>query len=292
MPLDDTYIHFQYARAIAEGHAFSYNPDQPATSGATSLIYPAILAIGYELGFTDERLAWWALAIGVICWLASTWLVYRIAARDEAPESHWIALTVPIAFALSGSLGWAFMSGMETGLMIFATLLTLWFALKQDRRGVIGAGTLVTLVRPEGLAIGLLAVVYTAILGALQSSPLPPKSGQGTRFARWISAITAQLNIWYLVPIIAGLLQPLINIAMTGSATASGMQAKSFLYNVPPRGILENMLGTALHTWAELITGISSVDGLYFVLVLSWLAILALGLGLRRAWQSRRPTLE
>src|SRR5215475_3677802 len=59
MPLDDTYIHFQYARVLAEGHPLQYNPGQPPTSGATSLLYPLVLAVGYVLGFQGERLAWW-----------------------------------------------------------------------------------------------------------------------------------------------------------------------------------------------------------------------------------------
>src|SRR6185436_20951141 len=56
MPLDDTYIHFQYARVLATGHFMQYNPGQPPSSGATSFMYPALLAVGYILGFTAERL--------------------------------------------------------------------------------------------------------------------------------------------------------------------------------------------------------------------------------------------
>src|SRR5262245_8144121 len=172
MPLDDVYIHFQYARALAEGHPFQYNPGQPATSGATSLLYPVLLAAGYLVGFQGERLAWWAVGIGILSWIGSAWLVYGIieqfstrimnfkpsikewlkftsppdplsefgegesvGKRREFPEyfaghhnssaEQSEALTLAIAFILTGSLGWAFMSGMETGLMIFATLLTL-----------------------------------------------------------------------------------------------------------------------------------------------------------------------
>src|SRR5690554_6700157 len=33
MPLDDTYIHFQYARQMAAGEPFAYHPGAPATSG-------------------------------------------------------------------------------------------------------------------------------------------------------------------------------------------------------------------------------------------------------------------
>src|SRR5260221_11305171 len=100
MPLDDTYIHFQYARVLAEGHPLRYNPDQPPTSGATSLLYPAILAVGYWL--TDKRLEWWSLAIGVVCWMLSAWLVYRIATPHGSLSSRRIALGVAASFALSG----------------------------------------------------------------------------------------------------------------------------------------------------------------------------------------------
>src|ERR1700690_1366144 len=56
LPLDDAYIPFQYARVLADGHPFQYNPDQPPTSGATSLLYPVILAAVYKLGFTGLQL--------------------------------------------------------------------------------------------------------------------------------------------------------------------------------------------------------------------------------------------
>src|SRR5260370_21311823 len=120
MPMDEVYIHFQYARVLAEGHPLRYNPDQSPTSGATSLLYPAILAVGYWL--TDKRLEWWSLAIGVVCWMLSAWLVYRIAARDDDVSSPRIALVVAVAFALSGPLGSAFLSGLETRAMLLDLL--------------------------------------------------------------------------------------------------------------------------------------------------------------------------
>ena len=42
--LDDAYIHFQYARAIAEGHPLRYQAGAPPTSGATSFLWPLLLA--------------------------------------------------------------------------------------------------------------------------------------------------------------------------------------------------------------------------------------------------------
>src|SRR5215510_3257435 len=51
MPLDDVYIHFQYARQLAAGQPYVYNPGLPPSSGATSFLYPYILAVGYLIGF-------------------------------------------------------------------------------------------------------------------------------------------------------------------------------------------------------------------------------------------------
>src|SRR5579864_2092091 len=52
--LDDAYIHFQYARAIAEGHPLRFQAGEPITSGATSILWPAILAPFWALGARDD----------------------------------------------------------------------------------------------------------------------------------------------------------------------------------------------------------------------------------------------
>src|SRR3974390_259088 len=48
--LDDAYIHFQYARAIAEGHPLRFQAGEPITSGATSMLWPTLLAPFWALG--------------------------------------------------------------------------------------------------------------------------------------------------------------------------------------------------------------------------------------------------
>ena len=234
-PLDDAYIHFQYARSLAEGHPFRYNPDQPPTSGATSLAYPLLLAAGYWLGFQGDLLAWWALLIGVLTWLGSAWLTFRLALRWGAPI--WAALGGAAALALHGPLAWAFVSGMETGLMVCFTLLTLWYVARGDRRGAVMAGVLTALIRPEGLVIGGLAALYAALAA--------PQHG------RWWPM--RRLPILAL-PVGAALVQPAINLLLTGSLTASGMQAKSYLYNVPTDtgAMLAAMLRTAGQVWGGL----------------------------------------
>jgi len=48
--LDDAYIHFQYARAIVEGHPLRFQAGAAITSGATSMLWPALLAPFWALG--------------------------------------------------------------------------------------------------------------------------------------------------------------------------------------------------------------------------------------------------
>src|SRR5262245_2056700 len=47
VPLDDAFIHFQYAKRLASGHFFSYAEGDSYSSGATSLLWPLLLAPFY-----------------------------------------------------------------------------------------------------------------------------------------------------------------------------------------------------------------------------------------------------
>lgn len=272
LPLDDAYIHLQYARSIAEGHAFRYNPDQPPTSGATSLLYPPILAVGYVAGLRGESLSWWALAIGGLSWLASTWYVYRIAASNGGPFAHWVGVAMAVAFALHGALGFAFLSGMETGLFTAVCLLTLWNVARNQTQNALLSGAFAALIRPEGGVIGVGTALYFA---------LRPSGGKAIR----------QYGALFALPMAAFAAQPLLNLALTGSPSATGLQAKAYLYNIPPD--LGAMLGAVManmgRIWQELITGVSVVDGEYRTALVTLAALLTLGFGLLNAIRTRRP---
>jgi hypothetical protein len=108
--LDDAYIHFQYARAIATGHPLRFQAGAPVTSGATSMLWPALLAPFWALGLRDDAIVWaaWALsfvALGGLAWEASA-LTFRLAGRPAAIGAG--AMTV--AF---GGFVWCAASGME-----------------------------------------------------------------------------------------------------------------------------------------------------------------------------------
>jgi hypothetical protein len=266
LPLDDVYIHFQYARSIAEGQPYVYNVGQPPTSGATSFLYPYLLAIGYALGFRELSLAVWALLIGATAFAASIALVYWIA-RLRAPV--WIAALMALTFALNGAFAWHAMSGMETMLATLFTLLTL-YGMAAERVGVLSAGgALLALTRPEGAIGAGLAILWLLFLTA--------KTQRKSPFAFFTPLRFKNLFLIFL-PILAIGIQPFVNILVTGSAVATGNQAKSLLAALAPQAdILRRILDNIVRIWHEwLLPSGEPTYGVSIVVLLSvlgWLSI-------------------
>ncbi len=170
--LDDAYIHFQYARAIAEGHPFRFQAGAPITSGATSALWPALLAPFWALGARDEAILWpcWALsfaALGGLAWEASL-LTERLAGRVAALGAG--AMT--IAF---GGFVWCAASGMEVVPFAWAIARATrraaeWTEANRAERSVRRAVELVALAwaaacfRPEGAVTALFVGAALAAL--------------------------------------------------------------------------------------------------------------------------------
>ena len=77
----DFYVVAQYAKAMAEGHPFQYNAGEAPTTGATSLLHTAILALAHALGARGEGLVAFAVLFGAALYLASIPLAARVARR-------------------------------------------------------------------------------------------------------------------------------------------------------------------------------------------------------------------
>lgn len=152
LPLDDAYIHLQYGRQAALGQFNVYNPGQPPTSGATSFLYPLLLALGYLAGFHDLSLGLWAMLIGAVGLLASAWAVRRLALWWGTPV--WVQIIAAVLFLLLGATSWHAFSGMETSLVMALTLWTLWAYADKHVAYFALFGGLLALIRPE---TGLLA---------------------------------------------------------------------------------------------------------------------------------------
>lgn len=272
MPLDDTYIHFQYARQMAQGDPYVYNPGDEPTSGATSFLYTPILAVGYFIGFQDLSLSYWAVGIGSLLFLLNAWLIFRLVLAIFPPENlqqshYFIGLFLSLAFVINGAFAWAAFSGMETMLFIFAVLLSLYTYILDDFRYTALAGALAALARPEGAVVaGILGIAFL-----------------------WRLFRRKQWSWWVGVPFVAILVQPAVNYLVTESFSASGNLAKSHLYNVtiPLSERLDTISDFWWRLWRELFSGRSEVDGRYIpamVVIIAFVAILG---SFRDSWQQR-----
>lgn len=284
MPLDDTYIHFQYARQMATGHPYVYNTGDDLTSGSTSFLYTPILAVGYVIGFKGLSLAYWAVGVGVACLVGSAVLIYRLVLPDQPQGWHsTVALLITLSFALNGPLVWAALSGMETALFVFTVVLALYAYRFWQGWRVMGAGVLAALVRPEGAVIAV-----TLLMAHILNQTLQPTQPQP--IAKRLKTLWQP---YLLLPLGAVALQPCVNLALTGSLTASGNYAKSHLYDLskPLSERYFTILEAWWRLWREMLNGgYNATDGRYIPVVVVILALFAIVDGVPTSYRQRRVT--
>ena len=224
LPLDDSFIYFQYARQAAQGHFLEYNTGAEPTAGATSLLYTLLLVPGFWLGLDGMGIALYALALGAM-WLGlSAWLLLLLGRKLSGFFSGWVAA---LMFLLCGPLLWGYYSGMAISLFAFAILLTLYLYLTEDRRAPLAAALLV-LARPEGIALVLLLIALVAYRRVLNW--------------RWV------------VPLGTYVFQALLLAWWTGEAGASGVEAKWRF--AEPHGSLPEQIRAVFFDFAEFVKGI------------------------------------
>lgn len=157
---DDTFIHLQYARHVAEGQGFVFNPGEPVY-GSTSPLWVMLLAQAIAVGF-DGVLA--GKVLGAVALLASVALWWALARRTLG--SPWLRALGTLAWATHAwMLRWS-LSGMETPLAVALVLggLVLFTATEPwgERAGPVSLlWALAALARPECLLLLVLWGAFT-----------------------------------------------------------------------------------------------------------------------------------
>ncbi len=157
---DDTFIHLQYARNLAEGRGLVFNPGE-RVYGCTSPLWVTLLADGIALGFDGLQTA---RVLGALATLWSVVLFLQLMRRNLKTPAVRAAATVAWA-GHAWMLRWS-LSGMETPLVVALTLAGFvaftegkeWGA-RPVRTGALWA--LAALARPEA---ALLLVLWGAFL--------------------------------------------------------------------------------------------------------------------------------
>ncbi len=147
-PLDDSWIFWVFARNLATGNGFSFNPGQ-VILGTTSILWVLVLSGSYLI---THHVVFIGKLWGIIFFLASVLLTYRICLFHTRSRTTAVAGTM--TFALAPALIFGALSGMEISLATFLLCLTLYFHLSEkgkDRRIFASPilGGLCFMARPE-----------------------------------------------------------------------------------------------------------------------------------------------
>ena len=158
-PLDDSWIHLQFARNLAGGLGLSYNPGELVT-GSTAPLWTALLALLFLL---PGSVVFWTKLLGIGLHLAGVDATWRLA-RELGLPPGLCALAAALTLATSW-LVWSALSGMEIPLFILLSLWGMVLHLReragpaQGERPPLSLAVLAVavLARPEGLLLLLLA---------------------------------------------------------------------------------------------------------------------------------------
>jgi len=196
--LDDAYIHFQYARAIAEGHPLRFQAAAPVTSGATSALWPLMLAPFWALGARDNAIVWiaWLLsfaALGGLAWEAGK-LTERLAGRVASVG----AVAMTLAF---GGFLWSAASGMEGVPFAYAIARAIrraseWAEDSEARterrsRELVALAWIAALFRPEGALAATFVAATLAVFSRRRAW-----SSRGLSLAAAAAVVAVPVLLW------------------------------------------------------------------------------------------------
>ncbi|MDI6807389.1 MAG: hypothetical protein QME66_00190 [Candidatus Eisenbacteria bacterium] len=155
---DDTFIHLQYAKNLKNGYGLCFNTGE-AVLGATSPLWVFLVAL---FGSATQDLPAVSKILGFIFSLGSIFVFFRLASLSLKRKEFVIGAVFAFTFD-AWVVRWS-LSGMETSLVVFTVLLSIFLHEREKLRGTsFGVSpifsALSALSRPEG---ALLAVLMLA----------------------------------------------------------------------------------------------------------------------------------
>ncbi len=222
-PLDDAWIHQTYARNLAESGQLAFTPGVPS-GGSTAPLWSLLLSLGYALGMPFRA---WTYGLGILFLGLTGWSISLLAGR-LFPRQRSLGVWVGLFAVLEWHLVWAAVSGMETMLFVWLSVLLVeryaagWPVVSGRRAFGLGLlGGLLVLTRPEG--IGLVGLVGLDMARRWWGHQ-PNRPGAGWLAARW-GAVAAGVAL-PLLPYV------LFHLSLTGLPFPNTLYAKQAEYGV------------------------------------------------------------
>ncbi|MBI4549141.1 MAG: tetratricopeptide repeat protein [Ignavibacteriae bacterium] len=146
-PLDDPWIHLQFAKNLHDYGSYSYFKDEMVTSGSTSPLYTFLLALGFFV--TDDEMLlsyFW----GITFFLLAAVFLYKIS-LNIFDGNNLMGIAAAFLLLFEPRLQWIALSGMETTLFIFLMILTFYYY-KNEKSVPLGITSgLLLWTRPEAV---------------------------------------------------------------------------------------------------------------------------------------------
>ena len=208
--LDDSWIHYQFARNLVEYGEISFNAGT-WSAGTTSLLWDLILALGILLGLPVVH---FSIAIGILLYFILGQQIYTIF-KSYLWERDWSLVLAILVVLLTGNVLWFALSGMETLLLL---TLGLWWIFAFSREKYLLAGLLagaLILTRIEGMLFLFMGIYFVfrkyGLLKGIKNS---------------------LVQIVFSLPIIAPSL--ILNQIVYGKFYPTTMAGKKWLYGLEP----------------------------------------------------------
>ncbi len=231
-PLDDSWIHLQFARNLAAGSGLSYNAGE-LVPGSTAPLWTALLSLVFLLPGSPVT---WTWLLGVAAYLATIHATRELA-RELGLGGALVDLAAALALATSW-LVWSALSGLEIPLFALLSLWGMVLHLRERRHG--GAPRsmallgLAALARPEGLLLVALALADRSLAFSRDAA-----GALAVRFAGGGALLRGALLAALLV-----LPMVLFNYAVSGSPlpTTFAAKASGARHWLPSTGYLYSVL--------------------------------------------------
>ena len=147
-PLDDPWIHLNFAKNLIDYHSFSYFKDEIITAGSTSPLYVFILYIGFL--FTNNEMIL-SYILGTVFLSLAAFIFYKLVLKEQNNNIIY-GFLITLVFIFDPRMNFIALSGMETTMFIFLLLLGVYF---YKTRNSVLLGIILGLIfwaRPDGIA--------------------------------------------------------------------------------------------------------------------------------------------
>ena len=261
VPLDDAWIHFQFARNLARGDGLSFNPGEP-TSGSTAPLWTLLLAGVYFLG-GDFPIA--GQLLSGACFLAAIAATYALGLR--LTRRRWAGWLAGAVVAVNGRFVWAGLSALETCLFAVLSLLALGAHVSDRLTGRYRLRTaalfgLAALTRPEGYLLFALSMIDFALRLTHHVSRFTHHAPRTTHHVSRITFHVARLVLPALL--FAAIVLPylLFSLRTSGHLLPNTYHAKAVVNLLPDRDflsvaarylILDNPLLLPFYVWGVFV---------------------------------------